>query len=91
MSYSSCRSGIPISILQTEDYSYRFSGFHGVSWQGGSLLGLGTTYLLTLYVEAAGSFHNTVLACDPTQCQDPEYLHLIRTLFLNGSVRVREG
>jgi len=40
-------------------YSYRFSGFHGVCWQGGSRLGLSTTCVLTLYVEAACSFHNT--------------------------------
>jgi hypothetical protein len=38
----------------------------------GVFLGLGTTYLLTLYVETARSFHKTVSAYDPTLCQDPE-------------------
>jgi hypothetical protein len=40
-------------------------------------LGLSTTYLLTLYVEKARSFHKSVSAYDPTLCQDPEYLHFI--------------
>jgi hypothetical protein len=48
----------------------------------GVFLGLATTYLLTLYVKAARSFHKTVSAYDPTLCQDPEYLHLIHYIIL---------